>query len=756
MRFSKNFLDGLTSRLSIVEIVGERVKLTPKKRDDYWGCCPFHHEKSASFHVVESEGFYHCFGCSAHGDVIKFVCETQNLSFVESVTMLAERAGVELPVASKYDKASNEPPRASQLQLMALASQYYGMYLHGDGGKAGIDFLHARGISDQIIHKFELGFAPANQAPLQTKLIEQEADEKALISTGLFKQSDRGTGLYPFFRNRVMIPIHSHAGKVVAFGGRVLPSFEGASTPGKYINSSESTLFSKGEMLFNFHRARKHARDCGELIIAEGYMDVIALDSHGFNAVVAPLGTAVSETQIKQAWKLHDEPIFCFDGDSAGRQAASRAAKLALSILTAGKSVRFVLLPQGEDPDSMLVKKQGSLLREMFDAPIALHVFLFKNEYEKTDYQTPERKSALWSRLLQFVQIVPDALLAKHYRNAFRLLYDQAFVDGYQQSSNSYINGRGNVNGGYASGFKNQQRGQNNRSWLGRNVSSYGAQPVLGRSLKSNLSKLGRLRQVCILAVLGHHPKLMEKYNEDIMLIPFDTDLDFWRLKLQNLLIEMPNNEDSLIEHLACYYGGVEPVKGHYSTKINFDSAKTDLDNDINTTTDNKQKANNGSLNEPTGHGSEPIEHEGEPTGHGSEPIEHEGEPIEHASEPMEEQLYQNQQMHDGDALDFKNFASELSQAASMIKEASITAGNAQAERWLVFALEYTSESRRQEELHGDYKHFELEQKLQLEFELMAKRNQLHENEALVSGNIESDNVEKSTDFASLNAHENE
>ncbi|MEM7071535.1 MAG: DNA primase, partial [Pseudomonadota bacterium] len=361
MRFSKSFIDNLRQNVSLVDIVAEQVQLTQKRRGDYWGCCPFHHEKTPSFHVLENENYYHCFGCSAHGDAIKFICETQHLSFSEAIEYLAKKMGIALPI--EEPRHFKEKTSLDYFEMMNIASRWYQECLHSDHQEA-FSFLKNRGLDEQAIRHFEIGFAPFNQDALKNKIEQAGGDVKTLQMTGLFKKSDYDESLYPFFRDRVVIPIHQPGGRVIAFGGRVLPSQRELKTA-KYINSSDNVYFKKGEILFNEHRAKKHIRSSNELILAEGYMDVIALSNGGFEGVVAPLGTALTGSQIRRAWKLHDEPILCFDGDSAGRKAAYRAARLVLSILENAKSLRFIFLPEGEDPDTMIQQGQTALIRQM-------------------------------------------------------------------------------------------------------------------------------------------------------------------------------------------------------------------------------------------------------------------------------------------------------------------------------------------------------------------------------------------------------
>src|SRR5579875_491518 len=344
MALSPQFLDELRGRLGFVEVISRRVKLQRKGRE-HAGLCPFHSEKTPSFWVNEEKGFFHCFGCGAHGDVIGFVMRSESLSFPEAVERLAAEAGLAVPQSSPHESA-----RA-----------FYETQLQGGAGREALDYLRRRGLDDVTIARFRLGFASQGNA-LKAHLLREGYDEALLLEAGLLGRNAERQETYDYFRGRVIFPIADGRGRIVAFGGRVL----GEGTP-KYLNSREGELFHKGRMLYGLAHARRGAAEEGRLVVVEGYMDVIALHQAGFGIAVAPLGTALTEAQLGELWRLVDEPILCFDGDAAGQRAAARAAERALPLLKPGKSLRFVTLPAGEDPDTLIQRQGVAAMREILE-----------------------------------------------------------------------------------------------------------------------------------------------------------------------------------------------------------------------------------------------------------------------------------------------------------------------------------------------------------------------------------------------------
>src|SRR6478609_4759183 len=347
MRFTPQFLDELRARLSVSEVVGKRVKL--KKAGREWkGLSPFQQEKTPSFYVNDQKGFYHDFSSGKHGDIISFMMETDGLPFAEAVERLANMAGLPLPAVTP-DAARQEQRRRSLHDVMDLAAKFFAETLASRVGAKARGYLADRALSPATQLQFGIGYAPPDRFALKEHLGKLGVPVDDMVETGLLVAGDGIPVPYDRFRDRVMFPITDLRGRVIAFGGRALEK----DVPAKYLNSPETPLFHKGSNLYNGAAARQAAHDGAQLIAVEGYVDVIAMVNVGFNATVAPLGTALTENQHGLLWKMADEPILCFDGDSAGLRAAYRAVDLAMPRLKPGKSLKFALLPQGQDPDDL-------------------------------------------------------------------------------------------------------------------------------------------------------------------------------------------------------------------------------------------------------------------------------------------------------------------------------------------------------------------------------------------------------------------
>ena len=340
MAFPPHFLDEIRNRVGLATLIGRRVKLA-RKGGEFTGLCPFHNERTPSFFVNEVKAFYHCFGCGAHGDQFGFIMRTENLSFPEAVERLAGEAGLEVPEMSPEERRQ-EKTRASLLEVMEAACSFFERSLREPGGQIGADYLAQRGLDAETIARFRLGFAPDSRTALKTALLGESIDEALLVEGGLLIRPEdfkpgTDSAAYDRFRGRVTFPITDRRGRVIAFGARALKPDQQA----KYLNSPDTPLFHKGQVLYNMATAWPAAREEKRLVVAEGYMDVIALVRAGITAAVAPLGTALTESQIGLLWRMDDEPILCFDGDTAGQKAAFRAAERALPLLNPGQSLRF-------------------------------------------------------------------------------------------------------------------------------------------------------------------------------------------------------------------------------------------------------------------------------------------------------------------------------------------------------------------------------------------------------------------------------
>jgi len=412
MQFSPRFLDEIRNRLSAAEIIGRRVKLRPKGRGEFLGLCPFHGEKTPSFTVSDNKGFYHCFGCGVHGDIIKFTMENQGLGFVETVTSLAGEAGLQLP---KQDPQAQmrERKAASLYEVTEAATQYFESQLQNPSNRHALQYLKQRGIPDSIIKIFRLGFAPNSMDSLKKAMSALHINEQQLIETGLLIPSDRGQP-YDRFRNRIIFPICDVKNRAIAFGGRII----GDGQP-KYLNSPETQLFHKSDVLYSMNLARDTAYKKGNIVAVEGYMDVIALYTAGIKNAVAPLGTAITDDHIKLLWKCAKEPVICLDGDNAGKRAMRRCAENSMKILTPGHSLKFAILPKGEDPDDVIKSRGKDVMREILGKATALSEALWEMEINEKPTDTPEQKADFEDRIIKLVENIKDPNVRNYYKNFY-------------------------------------------------------------------------------------------------------------------------------------------------------------------------------------------------------------------------------------------------------------------------------------------------------------------------------------------------
>src|SRR5262245_16867749 len=415
MAFPPGFLDELRARLSLSDIVGRKVALKRRSGAEYAGLCPFHNEKTPSFTVNDKKGFYHCFGCGEHGDGVGFVMKTEGLSFPEAVEKLAREVGLPVPRATPVEREHAE--RAASLQgVVELAARWFQKQLRLPVGRGALDYLRGRGLSDETIDDFRLGFSPDSRDGLISALKREGATLDKVVEAGLAIRPDDGEREpYDRFRGRVMFTINDRRGRAIAFGGRVM----GAGEP-KYLNSPETPLFHKGHNLYCLDRAREAATKDQPVVVAEGYMDVIALHGAGFTGAVAPLGTALTEGQLGELWRLADEPFLCFDGDNAGRRAAARAAERALPLLKPGKSLRFVALPAGEDPDSLIRGRGADAFRRVLELARPLSEVVWEANTEGLPLDTPERRANVQRLIEQKVADIADPVVREHYRTDMR------------------------------------------------------------------------------------------------------------------------------------------------------------------------------------------------------------------------------------------------------------------------------------------------------------------------------------------------
>ncbi len=410
MRFPPSLLDEIRARLPVSAVVSRRVKLQKAGRE-FKGLSPFNAEKSPSFFVNDQKGFYHDFSSGRHGDIFRFLMEVEGLSFPEAVERLAAEAGVTLPTVSAEAEVQ-EQRRKGLHEVMALAQEFFVARLKGREGAKARNYLEGRDLGPGVWDTFGIGCATPDRHALRDHLAGKGVSVEAMIEAGLLISGDDIPVPYDRFRDRVMFPIADSRGRVIAFGGRALEK----DVPAKYLNSPDTPLFQKGDVLYNHHVARKAAHDAGTVIAVEGYVDVIGMSLAGFTNVVAPLGTALTENQLALLWRMADEPILCFDGDKAGRRAAHRAVDVAMPHLQPGKSLRFALLPEGQDPDDLARTGGRTAVAEVLDKAMPLVDLLWSREVEARPLDTPERRAALERDLREKLNAVKDESLRRHYR----------------------------------------------------------------------------------------------------------------------------------------------------------------------------------------------------------------------------------------------------------------------------------------------------------------------------------------------------
>jgi len=387
MAVPPEFIEDLRQRLPLSDVVGRRVKLIRKGRR-HSGLCPFHAEKTPSFSVVDDDGFYHCFGCGVHGDAISFLREMDGLEFMEAVERLAEMAGLAVPRTVPQDPAASRQRKAA-LDILEETTLFFEAALRRDDGRDATRYLKQRGLDLAIVKTHRIGYSP--RMGLRAALKDKGFSDEDMLAAGVIRKSDRDGSLYDYFRDRVMFPIENRQGKVIAFGARAL----GDAQP-KYLNSGEGPTFSKKAVLYGWVQAREGLRRNLPLVVAEGYMDVIAIHSSGAAAAVAPLGTALTPEQIALLWKLHDEPVLCFDGDAAGQRAQTRALERILPLLEPGRSARLAVLPEGKDPDDLIAASGPEGFRKVIGTARSLVDSLWEQIQAEFDIRQPEARAQFW------------------------------------------------------------------------------------------------------------------------------------------------------------------------------------------------------------------------------------------------------------------------------------------------------------------------------------------------------------------------
>ena len=563
----QKFLDELRSRISIADVVGTKVKLTKRGRE-YLGLCPFHNEKTPSFTVNESKGFYHCFGCGAHGDIVKFEMDANGLPFIDAVKKLADKVGMQLPSWSKESQEQNLK-RKSLYEIMDIACAFFEKNLRMPVGAQGLAyFKEKRGLSDETIKKFRLGFAPNNNG-LKALLSSKGVSEHDMAELGLIAvPEDKNRPPHDFFRERVMIPIIDKQGNVIAFGGRIMDN----SQP-KYLNSPETPIFNKRRILYNMNNAREPAYGSKRLIICEGYMDVIALDCFNFNYAVAPLGTALTEEQIIEAWRVCNTPTLCFDGDGAGIKAAIRSIDRVLPILKAGYSVNYIFLKEKKDPDELLRSLGAPMFEQYLQRAKPLVDILWHKCKMNKDTDTPEQKALIEKETFDEVAKIKDDQIRNYYTQEMKKRIYYTFGKGsiYKNTPTPNNNEPTQVNNPPKTAYKARRIKQENTS-----VYHFVKKPPL-----NDLVIRG------IIAAMLLSPELIEKYEEKLTAFEIN---DSRMAKVLAEIIEI-NQEDehldseTLIEKLklnfAAEIGDLWEINMYKSQKSTLPGLKAEIDNGL-------------------------------------------------------------------------------------------------------------------------------------------------------------------------------
>ncbi|MCR8725429.1 DNA primase [Frigidibacter sp. ROC022] len=498
MSLPPGFLDELRNRTSLARVVGRKVSWDMRKsnqgKGDFWAPCPFHQEKSASFHVDDKKGFYYCFGCQAKGDAISFVRETENASFIEAIEILAREAGMTVPAADPRAQETADR-RTRMAEVMELAVQHYRLQLKTAAAAQARDYLAGRGLGEAAQERFEIGFAHDSRQGLTAALKAKGVAPELILACGLAAEPEGGGAPYDRMRGRIIYPIRDARGRCIGFGGRSMDPNARA----KYLNSPETELFDKGRSLYNLAPARAAAGKGKPLIVAEGYMDVIALVMAGFEAAVAPLGTAVTEEQLRLMWRISDEPVIALDGDAAGMRAALRVIDRALPLLEAGKGLRFAILPQGQDPDDLIRAGGPAAMQAVLDAAQPMVALLWQRETEGRNFDSPERKAALDRDLREALKKIADPSIRRHYGDEINRLRQALFrpapPPGRSFPKPASVGGKGG-------------------RWRPNHV-----EPVLASTRMSTLAALpegaeDRLREALVLAALLRHPDQIAEFED--------------------------------------------------------------------------------------------------------------------------------------------------------------------------------------------------------------------------------------------------
>ena len=497
MSLPHGFLDELRNRVAISKVVGRKVTWDRRKsnpaKGDLWAPCPFHQEKTASFHVDDRKGYYYCFGCHAKGDALSFLRETENMGFMEAVEVLAREAGMAMPARDPREaEAANR--RTTLSGVMEEAVRHYRLQLRTAQGAAARDYLARRKLGQAAVDRFEIGYAPEAWAGLFQALRAKGIDADQIIEAGLAIRPDSGGEPHDRFRGRIIYPIRDLRGRCIGLGGRAMDP----SAPAKYLNSPETPIFDKGRTLYNGGPAREACAKGAPLVVAEGYMDVIALVEAGFTGAVAPLGTSVTEEQLRMMWRIHPEPVIALDGDKAGIKAALRLADLALPLLEAGQGLRFAILPGGQDPDDLIRAEGAAAMTRVIETAQPMVQLIWQRETEGLVLDSPERRAMLDKSLRAVIARISDPSIRAHYASEIKELRRGLF--------------------GQARAQAKPRQGSRDRMGKWQPPPEPPRASTLSSMLAAGLSANGaeRLREAMILAICASHPALVAEFESQL------------------------------------------------------------------------------------------------------------------------------------------------------------------------------------------------------------------------------------------------
>ncbi|MBC7138535.1 MAG: DNA primase [Defluviimonas sp.] len=510
MSLPPGFLDDLRTRTTLSRVVGRKVMWDTRKsnqaRGDWWAPCPFHQEKSASFHVDDRKGYYYCFGCHAKGDALSFLRETENMGFLEAVEALAREAGMTMP--ARDPQAAQRADRRGQLaEVMEEAVKFYRLQLRTQAAAEARDYLARRKLSEAGQERFGIGFAPGARQALFQALTGKGIAADLLVDAGLCARPDDGGAPYDRFRGRIIFPIRDARGRAISLGGRALDPNARA----KYLNGPETELFDKGRNLYNLGPAREAVAKGAPLLVAEGYMDVIALSEAGFGGAVAPLGTAITETQLQMLWRVSPEPVVALDGDRAGIAAAQRVIDLALPLLEAGQGLRFAILPEGQDPDDLIRAQGPGAMQRLLEGARPMVDLLWQRETEGRSFDSPERRAALDKTLAEVTRRIRDPAIRSHYQQELKRLRWALFGAGWQRPPRAWKGARPGAGGQARFGGK----------FVPFEVGAYSVTRATVLASAGMADPEDRLREAMILAICATHPACIARFESQLEALHF-------------------------------------------------------------------------------------------------------------------------------------------------------------------------------------------------------------------------------------------